>query len=249
MTGIGQAASPVCPNIVTAKLAEKLEECQRRVVPSLIKAFPNLLQDKSDTSLHHFYEAFCKKFNRRVTKLGFSHFLQSLNVISSIYCEIDVQPAYMQPHLENIQSLAQQFSLAYGGRDFFKLYESFTKILKVKDYNVTDESGRKRRQIKLDCSENTTECGCPEGGIDSHELFCPCQFFNCLDQGRNLTPVFEGMEGFECLAFVLDTTGSMKDEDDATLQVTRDFISSEELGCYMLVPFNDAKDSSKIAGY
>lgn len=148
-----------------------------------------------------------------------------------------------QPQSQNIRTLVQHFNSAYGTKNSIQLCDLFGKMLNIKDHS----DGQRSRNIQrrdadgYDCPEEN--CTCPHGGIKSTELLCSCQFFACLDEGRNLMPVFEGFEGLECLAFVLDTTGSMKDEIDAALQVIKDFIASEEIGCYLLVPFNDDGNS------
>lgn len=163
-------------------------------------------------------------------------------MISAYYHEASMH----QP--EDIHELVNKFSLAYGTKNSVDLCNLFAKILNVKDHSDKElhQKGARRRQADYGydyCPEDGDGCSCPEGGINSTELFCSCQFFDCLDDGRNLMPVFEGFEGLECLAFVLDTTGSMKDEIDATVQVIKDLIASEELGCYILVPFNDNGNS------
>jgi len=87
------------------------------------------------------------------------------------------------------------------------------------------------------------QCHCPPGGILS-ELSCPCEFFDCLDQGNILRDLIFGFNvGDECLIFVIDTTGSMGQEINLAKRIVLDFIRIEEeigpYGCYVLVPFND----------
>ena len=70
--------------------------------------------------------------------------------------------------------------------------------------------------------------------------------FACHDPD-DLPPIF-GIAyikvGFPCLAFTVDTTGSMRQEIDAVKEVVRNFLASEEdgPGCYVLQPFNDYAD-------
>ena len=158
-------------------------------------------------------------------------------MISTYYHEAAIQPIFTQPQSMSIQTLVENFRSAYSARDSIELCDLFGKMLNIKDHRESQRSLQRRAALEYDCPEEN--CTCPKGGINSTELLCSCQFFACLDEGRNLMPVFEGFTGLECLAFVVDTTGSMKDEIDATLQVIKDFVASEELGCYLLVPFND----------
>lgn len=232
-----QTNSPQCSDTLARDLADELDENQQIVIDSLLKTFSGLLPRRDPAnviSLHATYKAFSKKFSRNATKSGYNHFVESLNMISAYYHEASMRPAANQPN-QSILTLVQNFNAAYGTKNSIELCDFFGKMLNYKDHGT---QGRQRRDSHLyDCPEEN--CECPNGGINSTELLCPCQFFACLDEGRNLMPVFEGFTGLECLAFVLDTTGSMKDETDATLQVIKDFIASEELGCYLLVPFND----------
>ena len=70
-----------------------------------------------------------------------------------------------------------------------------------------------------------------------------CEFFACLDSDYDLPAIFglDVIEGKPCLAFTVDTTGSMGEEIDAVKAVVRNFLASEEdgPGCYVLQPFND----------
>ena len=195
----------------------------------MLHTFSDLTPD--ETSLRAVYEAFTKKFARNVTEPGYCNFVESLNMISSYYYEANLD--HEENLGTNVTTLAQKFNLAYGTKDSVETCNMFGKILNIKDH---DKPSRKRRDLE--------DCSCPKDGITSHELLYPCQFFNCLDGGRNLSHVFDGFEGYECLAFVLDTTGSMKDEIEATIQVIKDLVGSEENGCYVLVPFNDDGNST-----
>ena len=72
----------------------------------------------------------------------------------------------------------------------------------------------KKSNSKLRVSElSRDECECPKGGIENGTFFCTCEFFECLDPGDYLKPIFGFVninpKGDQCLAFVIDTTGSM----------------------------------------
>ncbi len=228
----GYASLPgsICSDQVASTLTSELADSREVVVDSMLNTFTGLTPDK--TSLRAVYEAFAKKFARNATESGYCNFVESLNMISSYYHEANIDH-----NQKNITTLAQRFKLAFGTKNSIEICSLFAKILNIKD----DEKLRRNRR-------DTENCSCPKDGIYSKELLFPCQFFSCLDDRRNLSHVFEGFVGHECLAFVLDTTGSMKDEIDATIQVIRDLIGSEENGCYILVPFNDDGNSktSKI---
>ena len=256
MPHTGASGNQECPDNLTGELAYELGENRQVVIDSLLKKFSGIVpkQDLANSSLQVIYEAFSKKFSRNTTKIGYCHFLESLNMISAYYheasygTEMQSNLVDVQLETEGIHSLVQNFNAAYGTKNSVELCDMFAKILKIKDSEVADNVDQKIQRRQTDsCSDNN--CTCPEGGINSNELLCPCQFFDCLDVGRNLLPVFEGFEGLECLAFVVDTTGSMKDEIDMTIQIIKDMIASEENGCYILVPFNDDGHSNSSMLY
>lgn len=248
LAGGSQASNLQCSDNLAHELANELAQNQQAVISSLLKtfSFSGLLsgQVPADTSLDMIYKAFSKKFSRNTTRIGYGHFAESLNMISAYYHEASMQAEYS---LTEVRSLVQNFESAYGTKNSVELCDLFGKMLNIKDHSGSDRNRRDTDGDSYDCPEDS--CSCPDGGINSTELLCSCQFFACLDEGRNLMPVFEGFVGLECLAFVLDTTGSMKDEIDTTLQVIKDFIASEELGCYLLVPFNDDGDSKSSKQY
>ena len=118
------------------------------------------------------------------------------------------------------------------------------------DSRVTNSSVPVRGRRQSGCPPRD-RCTCPPGGITS-DIFCTCEFFECLDPDD----IFVSILGFdsdeECLAFVIDTTGSMSGEIDAAKEITLNFLRSEEeigdAGCYVLVPFNDiGPDHSIVA--
>lgn len=249
----GRAADRECSDHLAHRLVNELEENRQVVIDSLLETFSGLSstpgEDLVNSSLHTIYTAFSKKFSKNTTKMGFCHFLESLNMISAYYYEANTQCALNRTLSENIHALVQNFRTAYSTKNSIEMCDLFGKMLNLKD-RTSDKSslkGIQRRDVE-DCPFSKNDCSCPLDGINSTELLCSCQFFACLDEGRTLMPIFEGFVGLECLAFVLDTTGSMKDEIDVTLQVIKDFIASEELGCYLLVPFND-KGNSKSSKY
>ena len=118
------------------------------------------------------------------------------------------------------------------------------------DSSVTSNPVPVRGRRQLVCPP-CDRCTCPPGGITG-DIICTCEFFKCLDPGD----AFKSILGFdmdeECLAFVIDTTGSMSGEIDAAKEITLNFLRSEEeigvLGCYVLVPFNDVgPDNATVA--
>ena len=206
------------------------------MVPTL---FPGTtLSDAQNVPLFTVYEKLAKRANRTTTDSGFSKFVEAVNEMTTAYTESCLVAGSSRFHyLENFTQIVQVFDKAYKKRKTVEIHSAYGKIVYLDD-QINER--RQKRQTAEDpvCDIDRSECKCPEGGMDN--VVCPCEFFDCLNENNQLESIFIGFEYLECLAFVVDTTGSMKDEIDYTVQVIKNFIGSEEeLGCYMFVPFND----------
>ena len=130
---------------------------------------------------------------------------------------------------------------------------AFGKLLCLNTRHLGADARRRRQTNNEKCKGTACSQDALNEGLD--KVVTVCEFFACLQAKSNedikkLGPVF----GFasatarddECLAFVVDTTGSMSSEIDAAKQIILNFIASEdnagELQCYELVPFNDYVD-------
>lgn len=147
-----------------------------------------------------------------------------------------------------LQDLLGNFQVAFGQRekDLSQLRSILGKLLCI---NSTSRGIRIKRQTG--CS-SAHACACPSGGISSR-LICPCQFFNCLDPNDVLKPLLgfiPELSDSQCLAFVIDTTGSMATEINTAKAIVREFLAREgeigDWGCYILIPFNDFGPDSAI---
>ena len=186
--------------------------------------------------LETFYESLAERFDNSTSASGFSNLVEAINEIA-----IAEGTACSSSELLDVSQLASDFASAFS-------------------QNLTDESLREIRIIlgEILCAESMEQdslsdvecplrgnCTCSPGEISSN-IICTCEFFACLDVEDHLGPIF----GFSslaaqgrCLAFIIDTTGSMADEIAAITTVITEFLRSEEtineLRCYVLVPFND----------
>jgi hypothetical protein len=191
--------------------------------------------------LRSLYESLAESFDNRTSATGFSNFMEAVNEIAlaeAIACS--------SSESLNVSELASDFASALS-------------------LNTTDESLREIRIIlgQILCAESMEQglpsgmacpsrgdCICPSDGIGG-TISCTCQFFACLETELDrLGPVF-GFSTFStpvtsqgsCIAFIVDTTGSKADEIAAIRTVIENFLRSEEasneLRCYILVPFND----------
>ena len=234
----------------TACLAEDIElisvqkQSQNAVVQSIQSVLPGFINNMTNASSadvsNELYEAIIRRFNETTSSAGLTKFRQAISEISSGYAIACSGPEEVRPTAEDIPKLMREFAAAYedGNSKLLEIRSIYGQMLCLNDLlNVRgEEPVRKRRQNVCPSREN---CRCPSGGI-SEAIICTCEFFDCLDEGDRLKPMFLDFESLSCLAFVVDTTGSMKDEINLATEVIRDFLGSEEGGgCYLLVPFND----------
>lgn len=242
-----------------------LKESEDAVVNSLQSILPRInstMEEKLDTEraagLHKsfeevselLYEVISDVLELNRTKSGLNKFMEAIGEISSGYALACSSPTEVRPNLDDIPGLMKEFKSAYDQQHTLKIRFICGQMLCLHDHlsirsASNPELGRKRRQT--DCEGMVhQDCKCPPDGI-SNKIVCPCEFFACLDKGDQIKSIFLDFNPFRCLAFVIDTTGSMKDEINLATEVVKDFIRSEEdEGCYLLVPFNDDGDGPGI---
>jgi hypothetical protein len=200
---------------------------------------PPIISTSPDSTLRDIYTVVAKHYNRSVTEGGYRQFLEATN-------EISVAKEEACRNASGITSMSlqliQEFIDSYKMKDQSShlVRSAYGKLLCLNSTINSDESSRKRRASYGD------ECECPPDGLDSDFTFCDfCDFYACLT-GDIIRDIFFGsrfLVDFQCLAFVIDTTGSMADEIDIAKDIILNFVQSEQDigvdGCYTLVQFND----------
>ena len=246
-------------------LAATREKEQKKVVETVQEILPGFFPKSNSTvndttsggaSLTTVYNSLAEEFGVNKSDSGYSKFVEAVNEITEAKqeaCSGDVRPG-----VGSVPKLVQEFRAALNTtqRDLLRLRTIFGKMLCIKDeIKKLKSKGRERRQesipecggFRTPCFERTPEeCKCPPGGVYGDCILCPCEFFRCLDPGNVLKPILGFVvEKLQCLAFVVDTTGSMDNDIDAAREIILSFIRREELNevaCYILMPFNDVKD-------
>ena len=246
---IVRATTPVVQLEVTTSIIKSIAPSVfSRISPGLMETGSN-----ATSSLKVVYDKLAENFGRKPSIVGYNGFIGAVSEIS--VAKAEACRGASVPTSRDVARLVEDFKTAFGVRnkDISNIRSIFGKLLCI------DEGGppatRKRRQeIEFEdpCFElSRDECECPEGGIESGTFFCACEFFECLDPGDHLKPIFGfavfNAEGDQCLAFVIDTTGSMGSEITTARQIIEEFLLKEEelafFGCYILMPFNDIDDS------
>ena len=197
------------------------------------------------------YNTLAQNFSVRPSVSGYSNFVEAVNEISLAQAEACKDPSFV-PTIEVVQRLAEEFDNATGdsgSRDLSKARSAFGKLLCLnRRAGESDVGARRKRQSSCKDKDRTCSEDVKREGLGKVQSVC--EFFACL-QATLFTSKIEPVFGFEaandtedeCLAFVIDTTGSMGPVIEAAKQIILSFLASEdnanELQCYILVPFND----------
>ena len=194
----------------------------------------------SDTPpLRAVYTAIAEEFDVEATDEGFNNFTEAITQITEAKeaaCKGNGSVSEA-----DIPGLDREYKELRGDIEgnIYRIREIFGKMLCLSEKSRED---RKRKKRDSHCPGYEELCLCPDTG----DKICPCEFFRCLDPKDDIQPIL-GIadvytdDGFACLAFAVDTTGSMGTEIGTVKDVIRDFLVSEEHGpqCYVLQPFND----------
>ena len=242
-------------------LAATREKEQQKVVETvqetlLLSTFRNDTIS-GEVSLTTVYNSLTQEFQIKKSESGYRSFMEAINEITEAKqeaCSGDVKPG-----VDSVPRLVQEFRAALNAtqRDLLKLRTIFGRMLCINDQIERQGSRKRKRRLAtvspgsdpIPCYMRTPEnCTCPPGGLNGSCIFCPCEFFRCLDPKDDWRPILGFVADYyrQCLAFVVDTTISMGDEIAAAQEIIRSFIRSEEelneTGCYILMPFNDVND-------
>lgn len=243
-------------------LAANQEIEQQKVVEMVQEVLPEVFSTSinKETSLTSAYHSLSVEFEVDESDSGYSSFVEAVNEITEAkheaYSALDGMPI-----VDSVPKLVQEFGVAVSAtqKDLPKLRTIFGAMLYVEDQTkgpVTVVKEDHQTPISPCGIKDYTTCGlpceeytCPPGGINGICILCPCEFFRCLSIEKNINQTLRSVFGFpstesQCLAFVMDTTGSMRHEIVAAENVIKSFISSEEKEpeCYILTPFNDIDD-------
>lgn len=217
---------------------EIVHEILDDIVPDVITSVEITVNSSNISVIEATYESLADSLGISTSDTGYSEFVEALNEIA-----IAEAAACSSSVMLNVTQLAAEFSRAFSqeltNENLREIRTIFGELLCAESMEQdlpTSSSIMRRCPARRDCI-------CPMGGIHS-VLTCTCEFFACLDPGDHIGPIFGfSRQTHRCLAFIVDTTGSMSSEISAARRVILDFVRSEEdlneIRCYVLVPFND----------
>ena len=243
LSGIIEATTPESQLVVVGDILQK-------IAPDLHSLISTGSSGDASTRLNTAYTRLAERFEVRATRAGYTNFVEALTAISVAQAEAcsssDLASINSSTVADLVKAFDREFSLPDSDLDHLRsLFGKLLCIDSVGDVYMRKYAsmmGRDRGKRQAPECPPGTSCACPAGGLS--DVICSCQFFRCLDPDDHLKPIF----GFsptltQCLAFVIDTTGSMSSEIATARRIIHEFLQSEEqigiLGCYILVPFND----------
>lgn len=229
----------IVSSIAQATDIEHVEEVARDLLADIVSIEPGATNASNVSTLEGLYNLLANQLGTTTSASGFTQFVAAVNEIS----------------IANILSCStsRELNVTHLISAFSVIFSQNTSLTSEEIHETRQIIGRilcaqqQEQLVQQNTSMNTISCplrcSCPPGGINSN-LTCACQFFACLDPEDHFRPIF-GLSQYSrrCLAFVIDTTGSMSEEISAARTIMLNFIRAEEnlneLGCYILVPFND----------
>ena len=228
------------PNItaVFGILSEELEDSQETGSGNATTKSP----------LKTVYEDLAKEFEVETSENGYNNFIEAVNQITEAKVAACEDGSGLNesdvPRLASEYGVLKEDSVA----NVVELRDIFGKMMCLSEKEHQERKRKRRDSYCSDsedkfCCPDRKDCKCPG---KASPVICVCEFFDCLDPEDDIKPLMGFTliyvaEGFPCLAFTVDTTGSMKTEIDTVKEVIRYILSSEEdgPGCYVLQPFND----------
>ena len=236
--------------LIIKDVLPKLSLDASTAAPYTVLTLNNGSTDVSE-DLQDIYTAIAKHFGLTANEAGYKRFLEAVNEVSVAKTEACNKRF---PDHSSKSQLLQEFAIAYQVEDKSSQHSIRSLFGKLLCHDSTKQSRLRRDTQSLDVDSG--KCECPPGGINGTDWtkFESCNFYACLTDGQIYQRIFFTHEYYEidyqCLAFVIDTTGSMSEEVNTAKRVILDFIRSEQEigvdGCYILVPFNDVGPDHEI---
>ena len=224
-----------CNNSFVAEYIEKRKNATQEIITGLQTIILSGFANNNFVNETTLYNTLVSALNLTGGSEGFHNFSTALNVISDSYFKACFGPEEEKPTKADSPELLSQFLFLLENRtSITTVRELYGQLSCLEDFSQSSQSSTKnvscasKKTIKelYDClSKNDLQC-----------IFNVDNPSNCGTSGNgNNRPN-------HCLAFAVDTTGSMSEEIFHARQVVNNFIASEQNTftlCYVLVGFND----------
>ena len=211
------SSCPTLPSLTT--FLEKREESESLGVKEIVSQATSLLPVSDNSSVptvEAAYKSVLAVVKREDNPENAAEFYEALDEITKIVYRSCF--GEMSITLANFSSVKKQFVQARSGRQIHKLREAYGLLLCLKKLSETDDSSRKRRSTPADIKA----------------------FYDSIDVDDFGTIFFFVGDPYS-VAFIIDDTGSMSGEIQATKCLARAFVKAERNSPskYILGTFND----------
>ena len=225
-----------CNNSFVARYIEKRKNATQEIIAGLQTLVIPGDDDNNVVDETTLYNALVSTLNITGGSEGFHNFSTAFNVISDSYFKACFGPEEEKPTKADAPELLSQFlSLLENRTNITTVRELYGQLSCLKDFSQSPQSISKR---DVSCASKKTikdfyNC------LSKDDLKC---IFNVDNPSNCGTTGNVNNRPNNCLAFVIDTTGSMSDEISHAREVVSNFTASELNTftlCYVLVGFND----------
>ena len=189
------------------------------------------------------YSAIVSAYNKTESEEGLKGFKSAIDVISESYLVFCYGQKKDQYSKEDRTTAVKTFveRIADPVTDATTIQEDYGKVLCLQNLkSIQGNSDKQKRSSHiLDCVSASTILALYDC-LDPHDVW-PC-IFNIDPSSGDCPYNTQQSQPYNCLAFVVDTTGSMSQEIAAARNIINQFIQSEKnilTYCYVLVGFND----------
>ncbi len=200
----------------------------------------NNATSRNGTAEESLYSNIAASLNITETDDSRNDFVEALDVITDAYFKACYGPENEKPSpMEGPQLVSELITLLENRTDFTLMREVYGKLLCLEEF-----AGITKRAVDLETCSQATSIMKLYKCLDDRDNDTIACIFNISPRRscRNSVAAFSGRSRSNCIAFVVDTTGSMADEIAAARDIITNFIQSEEdifTLCYILVAFND----------
>lgn len=209
----------------------------------LAQSKPGLNVTMNAGNITSLYSAIASAYNKTESEEGLRGFESAIHVISEsylVFCYGQKKDQYSKDDKTRaVKTFVEHITDSIT--DATTIQEDYGKVLCLQDLkSIQGNSDKQKRSSHiLDCVSASTILALYDC-LDPHDVW-PC-IFN-IDPSSGDCP-YNTLESqpYNCLAFVVDTTGSMSQEIAAARNIINQFIQSEKnilTYCYVLVGFND----------
>ena len=218
------SSCPTVPSVMT--FLEKREESESIGLKEVVRQATSLLpvtDNSSVSTVEAAYEAALSAVKKEDNLENAAQFYEALGEITEVVyrsCFGD-----MPITLASFTNVKEQFMQARSGRQIPKLREAYGFLLCLKHLSETDSRSRKRRSTSGEISSFLDRIDADDFGL-----------------------IFFQDDVSYSVAFIIDDTGSMRDDIEAAKCLVRGFLKSDkdEPSKYILGTFNDPGVSSYV---